>query len=258
MPSRWSLVTGTTVFGLDAGGLLLGAAAALAAGFARGYSGFGMSAILMAILTLDLAPSEVVPIAVLLEIAASLMQIPGIFRVLDFRLLGFLLSGVVIGAPIGVQALATVPPEIMRAALLVLILLASLALLRGIRWRVAAGPGVILGAGFFSGIVNGATGVGGLPIVLFLTLSQTRPAPLRATLIAYLLALDIYTIGLLAHGGLIDAPALGRSGLALPLMAVALWLGGRQFLATTPEAFRRYTLLLLISLSLAGLARAIF
>jgi uncharacterized membrane protein YfcA len=44
---------------------------------------------------------------------------------------------------------------------------------------------------------------------------------------------------------------------AFPLLALGVWLGGRQFLSASPSTFRRFAVILLLILSLLGLLRAI-
>ncbi len=243
--------------GMGLGELLLLAAFVFVAGLARGFSGFGLSAILMVGLTFRLAPSTVVPLAMLLEIAASLGQLPRVWRTLDWRLLALLLLGAALGNPMGVMLLVVLPAEVMRPALLLAILLASLLLLSGVRFAGSASLSRTLVAGLASGLANGAAALGGLPLVLFLAANASPPPLFRATLIAYLLIGDLYALALFWGRELITPEVFHLSGLALPVLALGLWLGGRRFLTTEPERFRSYTLLLLMVLTLIGLVGAI-
>ncbi len=65
-------------------------AAILAAAFVRGYTGFGLSALIVTSVTLVLPPAEVVPIALVLEIAASVHMLPLVRKQVDWRILGWL------------------------------------------------------------------------------------------------------------------------------------------------------------------------
>ena len=102
---------------LDTGGLLLAGAAVLLGGYARGYSGFGSAAIIMAVCTLILPPQEVVPVAIALEIAAGAMQLPGMRHAIDWRLLAVILAGALIGNPIGIKTLQWIDPDPLRMLL---------------------------------------------------------------------------------------------------------------------------------------------
>ena len=50
--------------------------------------------------------------------------------------------------------------------------------------------------------------------------------------------------------------ALRRTALCCSPLFLGVWLGNRHFLGTSPESFRRFTLVRLVCLAGAGLARA--
>lgn len=242
---------------LGTGGLLLGAAAVFAGGYARGYSGFGSSAIVVAAMTLILPPHQVVPIAVLLEVSAGLIQIPGIWRSIDWRLLGFILLGAVLATPIGTTALLLLDPTPLRIGILLFILLVSLILLTGKTLSNSRSWPIVIVAGAISGFANGAAALAGLPAALFLAASDARAATMRATLILYISAIGIVTGVLLAKDGHYDATTLNRILAALPFLIVGLWLGGRRFGNTSPQSFKKFTLVMLIGIATVGLIRSL-
>ena len=47
------------------------------------------------------------------------------------------------------------------------------------------------------------------------------------------------------------------AGLSLPVIGVGIWLGGRHFLHTDPQDFRRFAILLLAFLAVLGLAKSV-
>ena len=72
------------------------------AAFIRGYSGFGFSALTVTSLSLILPPAEVVTSAFMLEIAASNYMLPLVWRTVNWKVLRWLLLGVVLGTPFGI------------------------------------------------------------------------------------------------------------------------------------------------------------
>ncbi len=74
----------------------------LVASFARGYSGFGFSAILVASWSLVAPPSLPVAVAVMFEVSASIMQAASVWRDVDWRRIGLLLAGALVCSPFGV------------------------------------------------------------------------------------------------------------------------------------------------------------
>ncbi len=67
---------------------------------------------------------------------------------------------------------------------------------------------------------------------------------------------DVYDTGVAWMNGLVTQEVLLRTALfCLPLI-LGVWLGIQRFLATSPELFRGFTLILLVFLATAGLLRA--
>ena len=106
---------------------LFASAVVAAAGYVRGYGGFGFSMIAVLGLSLCFDPVRVVPVILLLEVAASLMLIGRVWHQVAWKTLGWLGIGVLLGAPAGVWALRRVAPESMKLWIsLVMLLLAGL------------------------------------------------------------------------------------------------------------------------------------
>jgi uncharacterized membrane protein YfcA len=226
------------------------------AGFARGYSGFGFSALLVASWSLVAPPALPVAVTILLELSASVLQAVSVWSHVDWRRVALLLVGAVIGTPFGVAVLGIASPDLLRLVIATLLLACCGALLAGyvLKRKLGAAGDVVVGTA--SGLANGATAMGGLPVALFLAASGVEPAVMRATFIAYFFPLDLITALLMVHQGVIGWETLTLALICLPGMAIGLVLGGRHFLAATPEQFRRQTLYLLIALALLGLVRA--
>jgi uncharacterized membrane protein YfcA len=243
--------------GLAPGATAIAAVVVLLGGFVRGYSGFGFSAILMAGLGLVLPPADIVPLAIALEVLASLGQARQVWRDIDWRLLAVLLAAGLIGNPLGVLLLTAIPGETLRVAIYLFIGAASLTLLVSPKLGRPLSLPVLAAAGLVAGVVNGAAALSGLTLALVFAVSGISPQIMRATLIAYFFATDLWAGLFLGAAGLFDAAALWRIALSLPLLAFGLWAGNRRFLGSPPASFRKLTLCLLIALSALGLLRAL-
>ncbi|MEM8662810.1 MAG: sulfite exporter TauE/SafE family protein, partial [Pseudomonadota bacterium] len=145
---------------LSAGAFMMVAAVMLCAGYARGYAGFGSSAVIMAALTLILTPAELVPVAAAMEVAASSVQLRGVRHHIDGRVLVLICAGAIIGTPLGVYALAHLPAEETKIALLAIILTISLVLLLQRTRALPLTSTVLSAVGVASGIVGGLAAVG--------------------------------------------------------------------------------------------------
>ena len=227
------------------------------AAFIRGYSGFGFSALTVTSLVLILPPSEVVPTAYMLEVAASIHMLPLVWRSIDWKILRWLVFGAVMGTPFGIIFLEVVPQEMMRLVISGIVLTASLILWKNIQFRSSANRYSILAVGFFSGMINGAAAIGGLPVVLFLLSISASSKLSRATMVAYLFICGLYALFLPGSQQLISTELFGRTVLFLIPLLVGIYFGHRSFVKTTPESFRKFALSLLILLSAAIIFRSV-
>lgn len=230
-------------------------AATFVAGFVRGYSGFGFSAMLIAASSLVTNPLNFVFVVVLLEALMSVQAAKGAGPDVDWKRVGWLMGGAAIGLPLGLWVLTGVSEDTARAVISGYVLVMCMVLLAGWRLRAemrGASNGV---AGLVSGLAN-APGMGGLPVAAFFA-AQPMPATVfRATLIAYFPLLDVYSAPLYWLAGMVSWDAVWASVLLLPVTLLANWLGGRHFFGTDPQDFRRFAIVLLAGLAALGLGKA--
>ena len=243
--------------GLEPWALGYALAAVFVGAFVRGYTGFGSSLIWVASLTLVLPPAAVVPVILMLEVAASLHLLPRVWRDVQWRTLRPLLLGAWAATPFGLYLLARLPMAPMQAAISVVVLAAAILLWRGYALRRTPGPVATFATGVLSGALNGSTSVGGPPVILFFFASPAGAAVGRASIIAYFLGTDAVGAAMAAVGGLLGWDALIRFAWFLPAMLLGASLGNRRFLKADPATFRRAALVVLMVLALAGLVRAV-
>ncbi len=230
------------------------AIALLGAAFVRGYSGFGFSAIFIAFAALLTNPLPLIPVVFACEMLMTVFQARGIRGQVDWRRVIALLAGAAVVLPASVWFILSLGEGTVRLAVSLIVLVMSLVLLSG--WtlqRTIRSPGHI-GVGMVSGLCNSA-GIGGLPVAAFMAAQPMKAARFRATMIVYLTGLDLITMPLLWAGGLVTWETALGVGLAFPLLGLGVWLGGRQFLAASPSTFRRFAVMLLLTLSVLGLLR---
>jgi len=233
------------------------AACIFGAAVVRGYSGFGFSLLAITSLSLLLPPAETVPSIFMMEIAASLHLLPGVWREIHWRSLLWLGIGCLIGTPAGVYALAHVPAAPMTLALAVFVLFSAALLARGYVLKSHPGPVATLATGTASGLVNGSFGMGGPPVILFFFSSPAGAAAGRASIIAFFLLTDAIGLAWQASEGLLHLVTLWRALLFLPALIGGVWLGNRSFRNANPEEFRRWVLRLLMLVAVLTGARAL-
>lgn len=221
-----------------------------AAAIVRGYSGFGFSLLAIISLSLMMPPSAFVPSIFILEIAASLHMLPGIWKSIHWRSLMPLIAGCVVGTPFGVWLLANVPAPPMQIALSIFVLVVTVLLWKNFSLRSMPHPAASTVLGAASGVLNGAFGIGGPPVILFYFASPAGPIAGRASLIAYFMAIDIIGTAFMVREGLVTRSTLLQSLLFLPALIAGVWLGARAFRNADPVIFRKRVLILLAILAL--------
>jgi len=221
----------------------------------RGYSGFGFSSLTVTSLALFMPPKMVVPAIFMLEIAASIHLLPGVLRQIDRKLLGQLLIGTLICTPIGVWLLAHLPEAQTRLLICTMVLICAILLLLGFEQKKEA-PRLPLATGFASGLANGAAAIGGLPVVLMMLYTQMSPIATRATLVAFFAFTDIYALIWTGHQSLLTGEVISLGLIFLIPMVVGLSLGSVLFKRAGNRSFRNLALVLLVSVSVIGLARS--
>ena len=244
------------ILGLSPLSLCWMAVAVLVAGFVRGYSGFGFSAMTIAASSLVMNPLQFVAVVVIWEMVMTAQAWGNVGPDVDWRRVLLLLGGAVIGMPLGLWGLNAISEDAARAVISAYVLVMSLVLLAGWRLRGQVGAVPHFAAGIASGLAN-APGMGGLPVAAFFAAQTMSPAVFRATLVAYFPALDIYSAPLYWWSGMVSWETLRASVIGLPLVLLANWLGSRHFLNTDPQDFRRFAILLLGGLALLGLIKAV-
>jgi uncharacterized protein len=234
------------------------AAVCLGAGFVRGYSGFGFAALVVTGAAVVADPRIMVPVVILADIALTAQQARGIRAHIDWRRVGGLFAGCLVTVPLSVWALSAIGADAARAVISVYVLAMCGILLAGwslpARWQ--GSDGVNVGTGLVSGLANGAA-VGGLPVAVCFAALNLPAATFRATLIAYFTLLDLWTLPLMAQAGMFSRDTWVAALVLFPVMSLGVWLGGRHFLSTDPQGFRRFAIGLLAVLALAGLARSV-
>ena len=231
------------------------ACAVFGAAWVRGYSGFGFSALVIASAGLVTNPLHLIPVVMMCEVLMTAGEMRGLRAWVDWRRTAAMLAGAALAMPFSIALLSRLGEDAARLAISLMVLVICIAMLRG--WRFAAPVGDLgsVGAGVASGIANGAA-VGGLPVAVFLAGQDIDARTFRATLIAYLSVLCLGALPLLWWEGLLVVDSVVALIWAVPLLAAGLWLGGRRFHRTNPSDFRRFTLLVLAALALAGIARS--
>ena len=169
---------------------LLAIATVLVAGFVRGFVGFGSSLIIVMVLSIVVGPPAAVGIAGLSGLAPVMQLLPNAVRYSERSFVGPFGLSTFIAAPIGTSVLVAADPAIMKIIISLFVLVMVVMLYREWRPRGAEKPGFLMLAGLASGIVQGASGVGGPPAVAIALSREGTAQTQRANVIGATTALD--------------------------------------------------------------------
>ena len=231
------------------------AAAAGVAGAVRGLTGFGSALILVPILSMFLGPVVAVPVLNIVDGAATCLLLPDAVRRCRWSEVIPLFAGALALLPFGVYALRYVDPATLRHVMSVVILAIVACMTVGARYVGSPSRAVGAGVGALSGLMSGAIGLSGPPIVLFWLGGQADAWTARANMIAYLGLLSVAVITLMSWDGLMTWPVLRLSIVLMPIYAVGVLLGARGFRIAPERWFRAFALGLIAAVAIVSLVR---
>ena len=216
----------------------------LLASVVRAMTGWAFSIIAVPMLSLVFSPEQAVVLNILLALAATLKNVPAMRGQISRRIFLPLLFSGLVGTPVGYCLHTMVGDAGLRLGMGLLVLALSAAMfLIASRPQALTLPALAL-AGLASGVLGGAVGIAGPPVVLLSMLTATDMGQARATL-----ALGLLTVCLLAAcaylvGGHITVPVLLLFALALPVVLLGDTLGNRLFARYGGHGVRRVSVAL--------------
>ncbi|HZZ77689.1 MAG TPA: sulfite exporter TauE/SafE family protein, partial [Gemmataceae bacterium] len=190
----------------------------------RSTFGFGEALIAVPLLALVLPVEVAAPVAVLVSVTVALIIVLQDWRHIHLLSAAWLIGSTLLGIPVGL-ALLYAPEPIIKAILGVIIVsfstysLASRAPfeLHNDRWAPLFG--------FLAGVLGGAYGMNGPPLVIYGSLRRWSPEHFRATLQGYFLPASLVTMIGYAVTGWWTFEVTRFYLLSLPVVALAILLG---------------------------------
>lgn len=203
----------------------------------RSALGFGEALIAVPLMAFVLPVATAAPIAVLVSITVALVVLARDWRDVHVRSVGWLVGFTLIGIPLGLLVLRTCPESVVKGALgLLVALFAAFALWRREGYALTDDRFAWL-FGLAAGVLGGAYGMNGPPLVVYGAMRRWPPHRFRASLQGYFLpaslvgmfgywVADLWTSSV-NHYFLIVLPAVLA---AIPIgRAVATRLDSRRF-----------------------------
>jgi hypothetical protein len=126
-------------------------------------------------------------------------------------------------------------------------------------WRYSGTPGLptTLAVGGASGVMSGAIGMGGPPVVVFWLAGQANAAQARANTIAFFSVVSIGTQLMYWLNQLLTPTVFVLAALLIPVYGAGLYTGARAFSMVSETTFRRIAFTLVAAVAIATLVAAV-
>ena len=226
--------------------------------FIRSAFGFGEALVAVPLLALYLPLTIAAPLAVLISITIAAVVVVQDWHKIHLRSTGWLFGSTLAGIPVGLWLLTSSHQRIIRILLAIVILSFSLYSLLGRRPPELKNDsrGWLLGCGFCAGVLGGAYGMNGPPLVIYGSMRRWSAQHFRATLQGYFLPASIVGMAGYWVAGL-WVPAVTRYFLwSLPLLWPAIWLGRVVNHRMHGDGFLRYVYLGLMGIAVMLLVQS--
>jgi uncharacterized protein len=208
----------------------------------RSAFGFGEALIAVPLLAFFIPMQLAAPLAVLISITIAAIVVVQDWRHIHLSTAGWLVLSTMLGIPLGLVLLTRTPEYLVKAGLGGLILLFALfSSFRGLRMKLHHDSRIwMLSCGFVAGVLGGAYGMNGPPLVIYGSLRGWTAQHFRATLQAYFLPASI--LGMIGYwnAGMWTSVVTRDYLLCLPAIVPAVVLGRAMSARLSPAAFVRY------------------
>ena len=241
-----------TLFGiLDEGVFAYLVVGAVLAGLVRGFSGFGTAMVFIPIAGQVLSPIATLIVLLVMELIGPLPNIPRAIRDGKLPDLLRLITGAVIGAPIGVYFLNLMSADTFSLLGAVFSLCLLFLLICGVRYKGTLNQGLIFFTGAIGGLSGVAFGIPGPPVIMLYMASSLPASVIRANntlflnLIYILLFLIFWLKGMLIFNFIIVGLII-----AVPYLVFCV-VGAKLFNPSREKLYRivAYTIIFLSAIS---------
>jgi uncharacterized protein len=233
-----------------AGAFVIGSAC-----FVQGLAGFGIGLVSLAFLPYLMPPAHAIVLITLYAAAFTVIIFIPLRR--DFVLRGMieLVVGTVLATPLGVWILAVLSPEALTRLIgLVLLLIVALEWF-GLYPQRLAGRGWGFGAGVVAGLLGGAIGTPGPPVILYAAAQDWSARTVKANIQAFLIVNQAVIVIGYWWAGLLDREVWRLSALYAVPAAAGLAAGMLLFNRLDRARFRRVVFAVLFLSGLVLLLR---
>ncbi|SEW00943.1 hypothetical protein SAMN05444851_0840 [Aliiroseovarius sediminilitoris] len=231
---------------------------AFIAGLVRGFAGFGTALIFLPVAAQIIDPVWAVTVLIVMDLAGPAPAIPRALKDGHLKDLMRLVVATALALPFGLVALFAVDPHLFKLAVSVISLIMLAALMTGKRYGGEVTPPVVWTTGGIAGVLGGAAGIPGPPVILLYMASSHPARVIRANTTVYLFFFDLMMLaGFFFAGRLAGMPLILGVIVMLPNLLGNL-VGGAVFHPGYESLYRGVAYMIIAASSLSGLYAALF
>ena len=220
------------------------------ASFVFGLTGFGIGLVALSLLPFFMPPSTAVPLSTIYGAAFALVMSVQLRRDVRWPSLLHLLIGTLLGTPVGVWVLDTFPPSLLKRCIGVILVTIVVLEWWGAYPRKLTGRHWGLGAGGLAGLLGGAIGTPGPPVILYAVAQGWKPREMKAMLQAFFLVNQSVILAHYWWAGLLTREVAWLACVYAVPSAIGVAAGIHLFDRIDPICFRRVVFALLCILGL--------
>jgi len=208
----------------------------------RSTFGFGEALVAVPLLALCIPLKVAAPLAVLVSITIAAAVVAQDWRKVHIRSAGWLVASTLFGTPVGLLLLTSRHQRAVMVALAIFIMAFAVYSLIGSKPPELKDDSRIwlLGCGLCAGVLGGAYGMNGPPLVIYGAMRRWSAQHFRATLQGYFLPASIIGMSGYWLAGLWVPAVTHYYLLSLPVLLPAIWLGRVINHRLHGDAFLRY------------------
>lgn len=231
---------------------------AFVAGLVRGFAGFGTALVFLPVAAQIIDPVWAVTVLIVMDLAGPAPAIPRALKDGHPKDLLRLVAATALALPFGMAVLFAVDSNLFKLAVSVISLIMLVILMSGKRYQGKVTPPIVWTTGGIAGVLGGAAGIPGPPVILLYMASSHTARVIRANTTAYLFFFDaMMLIGFAFVGRLAGLPLILGLLVMVPNLMGNL-VGGAVFNPKYESLYRYVAYLIIAASSLSGLFAAVF
>lgn len=228
-------------------------AAAFAAGLVRGFAGFGTALIFLPITSQVVDPVLAVAILIVMDLVGPAPAIPRAMKDGHPKDLIRLVFGMALALPLGLAALFWVDPTVFKLVVSLVSLAMLAVLISGWRYHGVVTPRSVWATGGVAGLLGGAAGIPGPPVILLYMASPHGPRVIRANTTAFLFFFDVIMLAAFLITGQLWGLPLVLGLLTMVPSILGNWIGGWILNPEFERLYRRVAYVIIAGSALSGL-----